>query len=109
VDVDPALADSPEPQRTALYRIAQEALTNAARHANAKAVRVELLRDGDVVRLTVTDDGIGLTPGRHRRGFGLIGMEERVREIGGNLAIQSGEGRGTSVRAEVPAGATVRA
>ncbi|HYO83917.1 MAG TPA: MCP four helix bundle domain-containing protein [Bryobacteraceae bacterium] len=109
VHVDPALADWPEPQRTALYRITQEALTNCARHANAKSVLVELLRDGDQVRLKVSDDGVGLAPGQRRRGFGLIGMEERVREIGGKLTMESAAGGGTSVRVEVPAGVAARA
>ena len=109
VSVDPTLGDSPEPQRTALYRITQEALTNCARHANAKSVVVELSRDHDLVRLRVTDDGVGMIPGQHRRGFGLMGMEERVRKIGGKLILEPAAGGGTSVRVEVPAGALAHA
>lgn len=110
VNVDPRLADWPEPQRTALYRITQEALTNCARHAKAKSVRIDLVRDHEAVRLKISDDGVGLATGRTNRGFGLIGMEERVREIGGSMRMRSANGRGTTVEVEVPvAGAKVNA
>lgn len=110
VNVDPRLADWPEPQRTALYRITQEALTNCARHAKAKSVRIDLVRDHEAVRLKITDDGVGLATGQTNRGFGLIGMEERVREIGGMLRMRSANGHGTTVEVEVPvAGAKANA
>lgn len=102
VDVDPTLADWPEPQRTALYRIAQEALTNCARHAKARSVRVELRRANGLVTLVVADDGVGIRAGERPRGFGMIGMQERVREMGGKLILSSPPGGGTMLEVEVP-------
>ena len=88
----------------ALYRIAQEALGNVAKHSKAKQVRVRLMRADGVVRLTVSDDGIGFVPGRggDSGGVGLVNMRERVRELDGTLELESEPGRGTIVRAEVP-------
>jgi signal transduction histidine kinase len=103
VDVPSVKGDCPEPQRTAVYRVAQEALTNCARHARANMIRVELSRISDSLRLSVTDDGVGIAAGHDdRRGFGLIGMEERIREVGGSLFIQSAPGQGTTVTLQVP-------
>jgi signal transduction histidine kinase/ligand-binding sensor domain-containing protein len=88
----------------ALYRIAQEALGNAAKHSKAKQVRVRLMRADVVVRLTVSDDGIGFVPGRggDSGGVGLVSMRERARQLNGTLQLESQPGRGTIVRAEVP-------
>ena len=88
----------------ALYRIAQEALGNVAKHSKAKQVRVRLMRADGVVRLTVSDDGIGFVPGRggDSGGVGLVNMRERVRQLDGTLELESEPGRGTIVRAEVP-------
>jgi two-component system sensor histidine kinase UhpB len=90
-----------EAESIALFRIAQEAVTNAARHAVAGAIGVRL----DVcdsappqTELVITDDGHGL-PDRARRGMGLIGMRERIEGVGGELRIDSNPGRGTMVRA----------
>jgi signal transduction histidine kinase len=103
VNVDPQLAHCPEPRRTALYRIAQEALTNCARHARASSVAIDLTRSGDTVRLTIKDDGVGLSAaGGGTQGFGVIGMQERVRELGGMLTMQSAGGGGTVVNVEIP-------
>lgn len=109
VRIDPELADCPEPQRTALYRIAQEALTNCARHANAKNILIHLLSHDGHVTLQVTDDGSGMRAGQSRRGFGLIGMEERVREIGGTLSVQSAAGVGTTIIADLPTASSAAA
>jgi signal transduction histidine kinase len=89
-----------------VFRIAQEALGNALRHAEADRVDVSLEAvDGRVV-LTVADDGVGFDVGsaalRSRR-LGLTSMEERSRSVGGALAIESSPGAGTTVRLEVPA------
>jgi signal transduction histidine kinase len=89
-----------------VFRIAQEALQNALRHAHAERLDVRLdARDG-IVALTVGDDGVGFDPAasavRSRR-LGLTSMEERARAVGGMLAIESSPGRGTTVRLEVPA------
>jgi signal transduction histidine kinase len=90
----------------ALYRIAQEALSNAVRHSGASEVRLAIGRAGDEVRLTVTDDGTGFDPealGEAReRGLGLFGMHERAAYVGGAVVVRSRPGAGTTVRARVP-------
>ncbi len=88
----------------ALYRIAQEALGNVAKHSRAKQVHVRLVRADGRVRLTVTDDGVGFVPGRagDAGGVGLVNMRERLRQLNGTLELESQPGRGTTIRAEVP-------
>jgi signal transduction histidine kinase len=89
---------------TAAYPIVQEALTNAARHARAKRVDVTLRMDGNRIRLSVEDDGAGFEPAaKKRNGIGLLGMEERVRELAGHFAVKSAPGAGTRVEVELPA------
>jgi signal transduction histidine kinase len=85
-----------------LFRVAQEALTNVAKHAEAARVGVTLSYLSDVVLLDVRDDGNGLTNG-HPQGFGLNSMRQRVRGVGGKLEIESTPGEGTAVSASVPA------
>ncbi|TFW36227.1 histidine kinase [Massilia horti] len=89
---------------TALFRILQESLTNVARHANATRVRVELLVDTDRVSMMVSDNGRGLQPGgRHKPGsFGLVGIEERVRMLGGVFRVNSMPGAGTTINVSIP-------
>ncbi len=92
----------------ALLRTTQEALANVERHAAASHVHVVLRGDGDRVRLEVRDDGHGFdpsgtVPADPDGGFGLISMRERVEALAGRLDIESRQGRGTAVRAEVPA------
>jgi two-component system sensor histidine kinase UhpB len=88
----------------AVYRIAQESLTNVARHAGAKRVTVALEPDGDSVILLVTDDGDGFAGGAAPEGHGgLRGMRERAVLVGGTLAIGSGRHGGVEIRLEVPA------
>jgi signal transduction histidine kinase len=85
---------------TALYRIAQEALTNVAKHARAENVDVILERRADQVLLIVEDDGVGFDPAMGEspgQGFGLVGMQERAGLIGATLEIESSAGRGTTV------------
>lgn len=93
----------------ALLRLAQEALTNTARHARATAVTVTLSYVGDTVALDVDDDGVGFDPAARPApaagGFGLQGMRERVSALGGRLEVESLPGRGTTVAATVPVGA----
>jgi signal transduction histidine kinase len=98
-------------RRTVLYRVAQEALTNVARHARASRVDVSIRRDGKCVRLEVKDDGrsfqlqaIQQTRGRKR--LGLLGMRERVEMIGGSFAVESSAGNGTAVIARIPVSKT---
>jgi signal transduction histidine kinase len=86
-----------------LYRIAQEALNNALRHAQARRVFVHLRQNGRGVRLEVADDGIGMDPAsaRAKGGFGLRGMEERAARLGGTLRVDSRQGQGTRISVEV--------
>lgn len=93
---------------TALFRVAQECLTNAARHGRARRVRIALRLSPERAWLTVVDDGAGFTPRRPparpdaRRGLGLEGMRERLRLLDGQLRIRSHPGRGCAIRAVVP-------
>jgi len=85
---------------TALYRIAQEALTNVAKHAKATNVDIILERRTDSVLLIVEDDGVGFDPataGGASQGFGLLGMHERAGLVGATLEIESSAGQGTTV------------
>jgi len=94
---------SPEIE-TSLYRIVQEALTNVARHAQARSVSVLLqARDGQIVA-TVEDDGKGFDPAQvQAKGrLGLFGMQERAAMLGGSLNIESAPGRGTTVFVKIP-------
>ena len=87
-----------------LYRIAQEALGNAAKHAAAKKIEVRLTRADGRVRLSVSDDGGGCDPNQTGKsgGLGVINMRERVLQLRGTFEFDSAPGRGTTVRAEVP-------
>jgi len=87
-----------------LYRIAQEALGNAAKYSDAKKVEVRLTRANGTVCLSVSDDGVGCTPDVLRRsgGLGVINMRERVLQLRGTFEFDSQPGRGTTVKAEVP-------
>jgi signal transduction histidine kinase len=88
---------------TDVFRIAQEALHNALRHAHAEHIAVAVRCDGAGVNLTVTDDGVGFDAAAVRsRRLGLTTMAERARAIGGTLAIDSRRGAGTTVRLVVP-------
>jgi signal transduction histidine kinase len=86
-----------------LYRIAQESLTNACRHSKSERIRVMLAQEGDEVSLEVRDWGIGFDPAAIGRGhFGLEGIRQRARILGGSVAIESHPGQGTTVRVAVP-------
>ncbi len=92
----------PEDAQLVVYRVAQEALTNAVRHAEAEHVQVELRREGDSVALSVRDDGHGFTFDETGRGLGIGGMRERALLVGGEFQIESRPGVGTRVRLSVP-------
>jgi signal transduction histidine kinase len=99
-----------EPEiESALYRIAQEALTNVAKHAHAHRVVMTLVDTGGGVQLVVSDDGHGFDTDAEHGGFGLVGMRERVALAGGRLEIESRPGGGTILRAELPSPSPVRA
>lgn len=88
---------------TVLYRIVQEAFTNVLKHASASRVNVRLSRSDDTVTLVILDDGKGFDQARVRDGsLGLVGMRERVALLDGRLTIESSEGAGTMLKAEVP-------
>jgi two-component system, NarL family, sensor kinase len=103
LDVPKNLPPLPAAVEVAAYRIAQEALTNVARHANAKTchVRLSVDRVGGALELEVSDDGVGMTEGR-RTGVGLSSMRERAEELGGTLAIEPEPEGGTRVLARLP-------
>ncbi len=86
---------------TALFRVTQEALTNAARHARAHLVQIGLGTEGGDLVLTIQDDGVGFPVQDGKESLGLLGMRERIRLVGGDLAVESGP-RGTRVVARVP-------
>lgn len=95
----------PKDVELALYRVAQEALTNISRHAHAQTAQLRLEHMDGAVRLTVQDDGIGFdvtAPVAHPSGLGLSGMRERMALVGGRLAIDSVPGGGTCLTATVP-------
>ncbi len=93
-----------EETETHLFRICQEALTNAARHSGATAVTVRLVPHGDKLRLVVSDNGSGLSDAAaEQRGMGLVGMRARARGVGGTLSIDSVKGKGVTITAEIPA------
>ena len=86
-----------------LFRIGQEVLTNTIRHARASRLTVRLAFAPDEVRLDVTDDGCGFDPSRVGKGYGLLGIKERVQAMGGQLAVRSGDGAGTAIVVTLPA------
>jgi signal transduction histidine kinase len=103
VAVDGPLEGLRDPHTTYVYRIVQEALTNCAKHARAQRIEVSLTDHGDSVELIVADDGVGFNRERtSTAGLGLIGMQERVRELGGTVVVQSAPGQGTSIRVSIP-------
>ena len=92
---------------TNLYRIAQEALNNVYKHAEAKRVEVSFERREDLIILIIEDDGDGFDTEdkfNRKKGIGLIGMNERAALVGGSLEIESVPGKGTTVFARVPVG-----
>ena len=89
------------PTREALLRIAREAVANAARHGRADVVTLEL-SNGDGLRLRIADDGTGFDPAAGGRGFGIVGMRERVQALGGSFTLASKPGSGTEVEVVLP-------
>ncbi|SRR5579871_1507242 len=90
----------PDSYRTCVYRVVQEALHNVSRHSGASHARIDVQLAHDQLSVSVQDDGRGFDP--HTRGLGLVGMGERVKDLGGTLTIDSQAGAGTIVRAVLP-------
>jgi len=118
VNVRLLIEDTPAPRRlpaeieTVLFRVVQEAVTNIARHALARNVRIAFTLAGDAAQVAIEDDGIGfdmvavtLSPDSGR-GLGLLGMQERVALLGGEFSIDSAPGYGTRISITVPASAS---
>jgi signal transduction histidine kinase len=105
----------PETVKTTVYRVAQEALTNVARHAQATRATVRIRASRGKLQCRVDDDGRGFDVSAHRengaktRGLGLLGMEERIRALEGSIQIESSPGSGTRIDISVPTQAAVRA
>jgi signal transduction histidine kinase len=87
---------------TSMYRIVQEALTNAAKHGKAKRAVVEVHDEGEEVSLKIRDDGSGFDTSEHSDGFGLVGMHERAHLLEGTLEVNSAPGSGTTIAARFP-------
>ena len=91
----------PDDYKTAIYRIVQEALNNCQKHADAQHVRIALQHTEGHLVLSIHDDGRGFRP--ENRGLGLLGIEERVKRLGGTFHINSQAGGGTYLTIDVPA------
>ena len=103
VDAEQRLPDQIE---VAAYYVVSEALTNAAKHARASAVRVDVAMNGDELRLAIRDDGVGGVDAA--RGSGLIGLKDRVEAMGGTIVVESLRGEGTSLFVELPVDGATR-
>jgi signal transduction histidine kinase len=90
----------PEVVEVAAYYVVSEALANAAKHAHASVVHVDLDADDSIVRLSIRDDGVGGAAAG--RGSGLVGLEDRVEALGGTIEVVSPVGGGTSLWVELP-------
>lgn len=102
VQIDGALDGLEDAHRTCLFRVVQEALTNCARHSQAKNIRVTVHGEPGRVSMAIQDDGVGFEAEASQRGIGLLGIEERVRELNGSVSIQSAPHKGTVLRVELP-------
>jgi signal transduction histidine kinase len=98
----------PADTELALYRILQETLKNVEKHAHARQVMVHLTKPGNIVQLTINDDGIGFDPTQHpalrkgNGGLGLLGMRERATYVGGTLTVKSVHRAGTEIEVRIP-------
>jgi signal transduction histidine kinase len=106
VQVDGLLENLSEAQRTCIYRVVQEALTNCARHAKAKNVHVLLHAEDGRTVVTIQDDGVGFNQSGTSGGLGVLGMAERTESLEGRFILKSQPGKGTMVRIEIPKGVT---
>jgi two-component system sensor histidine kinase UhpB len=104
IEVAGDFSDLGDDAQLVVYRVAQEALSNVARHSGAAHVAVALRRGPDGVQLSVADDGRGFAFAESERGLGIGGMRERALLVGGDLTIESRPAAGTTVRLRIPSG-----
>ena len=104
VTVSPEFGRLPATVEAAFYRVVQEALHNVAKHANATTVNIVMRREGDMVSLSIDDDGVGIQPkpASSRQTFGMAGMRERIGNIGGKVKVSSARGKGTRIEVSAP-------
>jgi signal transduction histidine kinase len=111
LSVDGDLEHLPDAQRTCVYRVVQEALTNCARHSAATEIQVRVVRGPARLDVSVTDNGVGMEPRDDHKGLGLTGIKERVKDINGTASIKTSPGGGTTLHISLPvppAGSTVK-
>jgi signal transduction histidine kinase len=101
VEAEQVSEELPEDHKTCVYRIVQEALHNCVQHSGARNVKIAVRQEPGQLRLSVEDDGKGFDA-RQERGMGLLGIQERVSYLGGNLDVTSTPGRGTVLRVALP-------
>jgi two-component system, NarL family, sensor histidine kinase UhpB len=111
VSMDEGIDALDEQLSLAIYRLLQEAVTNAAKHAGATQITLRVKRQNagqtrDEIQCSIVDNGRGSSPDEMNRGLGLIGMRERVEMLGGTLRIETQPGRGFGIHVTIPAGAT---
>jgi len=104
--VDGDLERLPDPQRTCVYRVVQEALTNCAKHSAATEIQVNVVRGRTTLDVSVRDNGVGMASTTGHRGLGLTGIKERVKDINGAASIETSPGGGTVVHITLPVPAT---
>ena len=102
VATEGALEELPEDHRTCIYRVVQEAVHNASRHAGAHQITIRVQQSGDFrVRVSIEDDGKGFEPAKDV-GMGILGMGERIARLGGTIDLASKRGTGSIVSFELP-------
>jgi signal transduction histidine kinase len=96
---EPEDLDLPPDKEREVYYVLREALTNVTRHSHASKVEIQLKRKNGMLEASLTDNGVGFSPDhvKNATGLGLTGMEERIREIGGELSLKSSPGQGTNL------------
>jgi signal transduction histidine kinase len=102
LSVDGDLERLPDPQRTCVYRVVQEALTNCAKHSAATEIQVQVVRGRTRLDVSVRDNGVGMESTTGHKGLGLTGIKERVKDINGSTSIQTTPGGGTVVHITLP-------
>ena len=102
LSVEGDLERLPDPQRTCVYRVVQEALTNCAKHSAATQIQVQVVRGHTRLDVSVRDNGVGMASTIGHRGLGLTGIRERVKDINGSTSIETTPGGGTVVHITLP-------